>query len=100
MRYYPIQQRWPSIRRHLSNPEFQRVLVRDMRKFRAGFVAGMKPHEADGCDWTAEYRAKNRATGEVIPIEPKRAKKSAKKVSGWLAGALTLSPSASTRATG
>jgi hypothetical protein len=42
---------------------------------------------------TAEYRAKNRATAEVIPIKPKRAKKAATDAPAWLAGELTLSPS-------
>jgi hypothetical protein len=55
------------------------------------------PSDSTLAKGTAEYRAKNRATAEVIPIEPKRAKKAAKKVSGWLAGALTLSPSLNTR---
>ncbi len=39
------------------------------------------PQEKKNDRWakgTAEYRAKNRATAEVIPIEPKRAKKAAK----------------------
>jgi hypothetical protein len=50
VQYYPIQRRWRRIPPHLTNPELQRVIVRDMSKLSPRFRHGMKPAYIDGCD--------------------------------------------------
>ncbi len=65
MRYYDIRGVGDESRPHLENPDFQRILVRDMSKFRSSFRAGMKPVEADGCDWRFFDREGNLRRGRT-----------------------------------
>src|SRR5262245_27989913 len=59
--YYNLQKNWRKVKRHINDPEVQRILVRDFNKFTYGtwrkkFEPGMAPHQFENCDWWLGHR--------------------------------------------
>ena len=63
LKYYDPKKNWRKIKRHLDDPELNRILVKDFNKFTYGrwgdpFIPGMKPADYESVDWRCERRGR------------------------------------------
>ena len=71
MQYFDVKRHWTKrVMPHLSDPEFNRLLVRDFNKFTFGrwgkeFQPGMYPEEFESCDWRTSHRGPIRGFGSM-----------------------------------
>jgi hypothetical protein len=63
VRYYDLKHHWTKrIVPHLEDRDLNRILVRELNKYRTGlygkrFMPGMLPEDIDCCDWRCNHRA-------------------------------------------